>query len=121
MAFTSLANYLVSSFAEPNGCATQLIPQIRQILDRYAFLTKLVAKNSTAIEGFLCEKLVFLERQKNFESVSDTPVALPHSPVKDSSTSRADPTSVVTTPVKTRRDCNNCSASKKVNSAVNLS
>ena len=55
-------------------------PDIGQI---YSFLTKLVAKNSTAIESFLREKLVFPERQKIFESVSVILEALPHSPVKD--------------------------------------
>ena len=110
IAYTSVANHLISLFSVSNVCVQQLTKRIFTILQRYSSLTKFVANNSALIETFLCEKLTF-------------PVSsdIPHcpSPAKIASTSSCTPSnSIVPSPVKTRQDCGNRSGAKKVNSSL---
>ena len=55
IAYTSVANHLISLFSVSNVCVQQLTKRIFTILQRYSSLTKFVANNSALIETFLCE------------------------------------------------------------------
>ena len=80
--------------------------------EQYNALIKHVERNGVAIDTFIHEDFQF---PQNLEKVT-TPASPPRTPVKQLQR-QSDIASAVVTPVKTRRDCFNCSSVKKANSS----
>ena len=99
-----------------NVCITQLTKRIYTTLERYTALSKSVSRNSAQIETCLLEKLIFPQNDTN--SNSDSQQQIPHSPSPVAIASTSTSITCVQSPVKTRRDCDIFSSSKKVNNVL---
>ena len=112
VAFTQLANHLIVNCnfgATLNG----LPAKVTSVWEQYNALIKDVERNGVVIDTFIHEDFQF---PQNLEKVT-TPASPPRTPVKQLQR-RSDIASAVVTPVKTRRDCFNCSSVQKANSSL---
>ena len=130
VAFTQLAEHLISKYSKHPVSLNLLLNKLRRTINHYNSLILNIKRNSILIDTFLKEEFVF----PSLDTVEPPQASAqqPHNLFCGQSTSNAEsaPSSPpakrrvlthVTTPVKTRRDCENCSGVKKANSSLRKS
>ena len=123
IAFKDLANSLILKYSETHPVSVpHLVTKIRSILDIYRSLIKRISANSVLIGNFIQEKfeLPLLDATPT-TSAKPASGELKSPPQHHSPEKPAHKTLQVTTPVKTRQECGNCSVAKKVNSSLQKS
>ena len=130
VAFTQLAELLISRYSKHPLSSNLLLNKLRSTINNYNSLIINIKRNSILIDTFLKEEFIL----PSLDTVKPPRASAqqPHNLFCGESTSNAEsaPSSPpakrralthVATPVKTCRDCGNCSRAKKANSSLQKS